>query len=71
MKFSDRYVPNLLKSLRTQKIVYICCGEDHTAALTKVLYSCKTFFINIYGSYFVISEYLNNMYIETLRVIDV
>uniref|UniRef100_A0A452RZQ1 Probable E3 ubiquitin-protein ligase HERC4 n=1 Tax=Ursus americanus TaxID=9643 RepID=A0A452RZQ1_URSAM len=33
---NDRYVPNLLKSLRTQKIVYICCGEDHTAALTKV-----------------------------------
>ncbi|XP_019299869.1 probable E3 ubiquitin-protein ligase HERC4 isoform X6 [Panthera pardus] len=32
---NDRYVPNLLKSLRTQKIVYICCGEDHTAALTK------------------------------------
>uniref|UniRef100_A0A452RZX2 Probable E3 ubiquitin-protein ligase HERC4 n=1 Tax=Ursus americanus TaxID=9643 RepID=A0A452RZX2_URSAM len=39
---NDRYVPNLLKSLRTQKIVYICCGEDHTAALTKVLYSYKT-----------------------------
>ncbi|XP_025774233.1 probable E3 ubiquitin-protein ligase HERC4 isoform X3 [Puma concolor] len=32
---NDRYVPTLLKSLRTQKIVYICCGEDHTAALTK------------------------------------
>ncbi|ERE89328.1 putative E3 ubiquitin-protein ligase HERC4 isoform 1 [Cricetulus griseus] len=32
---NDRYVPNLLKSLRSQKIVYICCGEDHTAALTK------------------------------------
>ncbi|XP_078269385.1 putative E3 ubiquitin-protein ligase HERC4 isoform X2 [Rhinoraja longicauda] len=31
----DRYVPALLKSLRTQKIVYICCGEDHTATLTK------------------------------------
>ncbi|GCB64177.1 probable E3 ubiquitin-protein ligase HERC4 isoform X1 [Scyliorhinus torazame] len=31
----DRYVPALLKSLRTQKIVYVCCGEDHTAALTK------------------------------------
>ncbi|XP_072095264.1 probable E3 ubiquitin-protein ligase HERC4 isoform X2 [Mobula birostris] len=31
----DRYVPARLKSLRTQKIVYICCGEDHTAALTK------------------------------------
>ncbi|XP_006630787.1 probable E3 ubiquitin-protein ligase HERC4 isoform X1 [Lepisosteus oculatus] len=32
---NDKYVPVLLKSLRTQKIVYICCGEDHTAALTK------------------------------------
>ncbi|XP_038599484.1 probable E3 ubiquitin-protein ligase HERC4 isoform X2 [Tachyglossus aculeatus] len=32
---NDKYVPNLLKSLRSQKIVYICCGEDHTAALTK------------------------------------
>uniref|UniRef100_A0A4W3GD99 HECT and RLD domain containing E3 ubiquitin protein ligase 4 n=1 Tax=Callorhinchus milii TaxID=7868 RepID=A0A4W3GD99_CALMI len=32
----DRHVPTLLKSLRTQKVVYICCGEDHTATLTKV-----------------------------------
>ncbi|XP_067408714.1 probable E3 ubiquitin-protein ligase HERC4 isoform X3 [Emydura macquarii macquarii] len=32
---NDRYVPNLLKSLRSQKIIHICCGEDHTAALTK------------------------------------
>ncbi|XP_077206908.1 putative E3 ubiquitin-protein ligase HERC4 isoform X2 [Paroedura picta] len=32
---NDRYVPNLLKSLRSHKIVYISCGEDHTAALTK------------------------------------
>ncbi|XP_075072549.1 putative E3 ubiquitin-protein ligase HERC4 isoform X2 [Mixophyes fleayi] len=32
---SDRSVPCLLKSLRSQKIVHICCGEDHTAALTK------------------------------------
>ncbi|KAM8924385.1 putative E3 ubiquitin-protein ligase HERC4 isoform 3-T3 [Pelodytes ibericus] len=32
---TDRYIPVLLKSLRSQKIVYICCGEDHTAALTK------------------------------------
>ncbi|KAF7247412.1 putative E3 ubiquitin-protein ligase HERC4 [Varanus komodoensis] len=32
---NDRYVPNLLKSLRSQKIVYISCGEDHTATLTK------------------------------------
>ncbi|XP_063291143.1 probable E3 ubiquitin-protein ligase HERC4 isoform X2 [Pelobates fuscus] len=32
---SDRYVPALLKSLRSQKIVHICGGEDHTAALTK------------------------------------
>ncbi|XP_058666885.1 probable E3 ubiquitin-protein ligase HERC4 isoform X2 [Ammospiza caudacuta] len=32
---TDRYVPTLLKSLRSQKVVHICCGEDHTAALTK------------------------------------
>ncbi|NXX87159.1 HERC4 ligase, partial [Urocolius indicus] len=32
---NDRYFPTLLKSLRTQKVVHICCGEDHTAALTK------------------------------------
>uniref|UniRef100_A0A8C5PTZ4 HECT and RLD domain containing E3 ubiquitin protein ligase 4 n=1 Tax=Leptobrachium leishanense TaxID=445787 RepID=A0A8C5PTZ4_9ANUR len=32
---TDRFAPALLKSLRSQKIVHICCGEDHTAALTK------------------------------------
>ncbi|XP_066549471.1 probable E3 ubiquitin-protein ligase HERC4 isoform X1 [Amia ocellicauda] len=32
---NDRYVPVLLKSLRSQRVVYISCGEDHTAALTK------------------------------------
>ncbi|XP_051779370.1 probable E3 ubiquitin-protein ligase HERC4 isoform X1 [Erpetoichthys calabaricus] len=32
---TDRYAPVLLKSLRTQKVIYVCCGEDHTAALTK------------------------------------
>ncbi|XP_029465562.1 probable E3 ubiquitin-protein ligase HERC4 isoform X2 [Rhinatrema bivittatum] len=31
----DKYYPVLLKSLRSQKIVHISCGEDHTAALTK------------------------------------
>ncbi|XP_043916330.1 probable E3 ubiquitin-protein ligase HERC3 [Protopterus annectens] len=31
----DRDVPCHVKSLRTQKIVYISCGEEHTAALTK------------------------------------
>lgn len=31
----DRSCPCLLKSLRSQKIVHISCGEDHTAALTK------------------------------------
>ncbi|XP_048383534.1 probable E3 ubiquitin-protein ligase HERC3 isoform X4 [Stegostoma tigrinum] len=31
----DRDVPNHVKFLRTQKIVYISCGEEHTAALTK------------------------------------
>ncbi|KAJ8248211.1 hypothetical protein GJAV_G00239610 [Gymnothorax javanicus] len=32
---NDRHSPVLLKSLRSQRVVYICCGEDHTAALTK------------------------------------
>lgn len=32
---NDRYFPSLLKSLRSQRVVYICCGEDHTAVLTK------------------------------------
>uniref|UniRef100_UPI00358F9D47 probable E3 ubiquitin-protein ligase HERC4 n=1 Tax=Myxine glutinosa TaxID=7769 RepID=UPI00358F9D47 len=31
----DRFYPVLLKSLRTQKVVHVCCGEDHTTALTK------------------------------------
>ncbi|XP_051503790.1 probable E3 ubiquitin-protein ligase HERC4 isoform X3 [Myxocyprinus asiaticus] len=31
----DRYFPALLKTLRSQRVVYVCCGEDHTAALTK------------------------------------
>ncbi|XP_069086869.1 probable E3 ubiquitin-protein ligase HERC4 [Pleurodeles waltl] len=31
----DRYAPALLKSLRSQKIIFVSCGEDHTAALTK------------------------------------
>ncbi|CAN7938426.1 unnamed protein product [Ixodes hexagonus] len=30
----DRYHPIVLKALRSQKIKYICCGENHTAALT-------------------------------------
>ncbi|KAF3708453.1 putative E3 ubiquitin-protein ligase HERC4 [Channa argus] len=33
---SDRYFPTLLKSLRSQRVIYISCGEDHTAALTKL-----------------------------------
>ncbi|XP_072293208.1 probable E3 ubiquitin-protein ligase HERC4 isoform X2 [Eucyclogobius newberryi] len=32
---NNRYFPALLKSLRSQRVVYICCGEDHTAVLTK------------------------------------
>lgn len=32
----DRCFPALLKTLRSQRVVYVCCGEDHTAALTKV-----------------------------------
>uniref|UniRef100_A0A673FTS5 Probable E3 ubiquitin-protein ligase HERC3 n=1 Tax=Sinocyclocheilus rhinocerous TaxID=307959 RepID=A0A673FTS5_9TELE len=33
----DRAVPCHIKFLRSQKVVYISCGEEHTAALTKVL----------------------------------
>ncbi|KAL0964222.1 hypothetical protein UPYG_G00321040 [Umbra pygmaea] len=32
---NDRYYPALLKSLRSQRVIYVCCGEDHSAALTK------------------------------------
>ncbi|XP_037533808.1 probable E3 ubiquitin-protein ligase HERC4 [Nematolebias whitei] len=32
---NDRCHPVLLKSLRSQKVIYVSCGEDHTAALTK------------------------------------
>uniref|UniRef100_A0AAQ5X3W4 HECT domain-containing protein n=1 Tax=Amphiprion ocellaris TaxID=80972 RepID=A0AAQ5X3W4_AMPOC len=35
---NDRYFPALLKSLRSQRVIYISCGEDHTAALTKLSY---------------------------------
>ncbi|XP_069546096.1 probable E3 ubiquitin-protein ligase HERC4 isoform X5 [Brachyistius frenatus] len=33
---NDRGFPALLKSLRSQRVIYISCGEDHTAALTKL-----------------------------------
>ncbi|KAM8852464.1 putative E3 ubiquitin-protein ligase HERC4 isoform 2-T2 [Synchiropus picturatus] len=33
---NDRSFPTLLKSLRSQRVIYISCGEDHTAALTKL-----------------------------------
>uniref|UniRef100_G3NHN5 HECT domain-containing protein n=1 Tax=Gasterosteus aculeatus aculeatus TaxID=481459 RepID=G3NHN5_GASAC len=33
---NDRFFPSLLKSLRSQRVIYISCGEDHTAALTKL-----------------------------------
>ncbi|XP_055358189.1 probable E3 ubiquitin-protein ligase HERC4 isoform X3 [Betta splendens] len=32
---NDRHFPTLLKSLRSQRVIYVSCGEDHTAALTK------------------------------------
>ncbi|MEQ2187365.1 hypothetical protein GOODEAATRI_003978 [Goodea atripinnis] len=32
----DRAVPCHIKFLRSQKVVYISCGDEHTAALTKV-----------------------------------
>lgn len=33
---TDRSVPCHIKFLRSQKVVYISCGDEHTAALTKV-----------------------------------
>uniref|UniRef100_A0A3P9MXW6 HECT and RLD domain containing E3 ubiquitin protein ligase 4 n=1 Tax=Poecilia reticulata TaxID=8081 RepID=A0A3P9MXW6_POERE len=33
---NDRCFPTLLKSLRSQRVIYVSCGEDHTAVLTKV-----------------------------------
>lgn len=35
---SDRWFPALLKSLRSQRVIFVSCGEDHTAALTKLSY---------------------------------
>ncbi|XP_017279852.1 probable E3 ubiquitin-protein ligase HERC4 [Kryptolebias marmoratus] len=32
---NDRPYPALLKSLRSHRVIYVSCGEDHTAALTK------------------------------------
>ena len=34
--FTDRFFPTLVKTLRSQAVSYVCCGEDHTVALTKV-----------------------------------
>ncbi|XP_051937211.1 probable E3 ubiquitin-protein ligase HERC4 isoform X2 [Hippocampus zosterae] len=33
---NDRCFPTLLKSLRSQRVIFVSCGEDHTAALTKL-----------------------------------
>uniref|UniRef100_A0A669C5C7 HECT and RLD domain containing E3 ubiquitin protein ligase 4 n=1 Tax=Oreochromis niloticus TaxID=8128 RepID=A0A669C5C7_ORENI len=46
---NDRYFPALLKSLRSQRVIYICCGEDHTAALTKLSWGVFTFGAGGYG----------------------
>ena len=31
----DRFYPTQLKSLRSQRVAYLSCGMDHTAALTR------------------------------------
>uniref|UniRef100_A0A2C9LBH7 HECT domain-containing protein n=1 Tax=Biomphalaria glabrata TaxID=6526 RepID=A0A2C9LBH7_BIOGL len=31
----DHYSPNQCRPLRNERIKYICCGENHTACLTK------------------------------------
>lgn len=47
--FADRHFPSLLKSLRSQRVTYISCGEDHTAALTKL--SCELCYYRWYMCY--------------------
>uniref|UniRef100_A0A8C5H7T1 HECT domain-containing protein n=1 Tax=Gouania willdenowi TaxID=441366 RepID=A0A8C5H7T1_GOUWI len=46
---NDHHYPSLLKSLRSQKVVYVSCGEDHTAALTKLSGGVFTFGAGGYG----------------------
>lgn len=36
LSYPDRESPCHVKLLRSQKVVYISCGEEHTAVLTKV-----------------------------------
>ena len=33
---ADKFYPTLCKSLRSQKVTYVSCGENFTAVLTKV-----------------------------------
>lgn len=49
--FSDRCYPVQLKSLRSQRVMYISCGEDHTVALTKVSYILSIYTYSIYLQY--------------------
>ena len=35
MIFLDRDVPTLVRSLRSKYVTYVCCGDNHTAVLTK------------------------------------
>lgn len=44
---NDRSYPTLLKSLRSQRVIYVSCGEDHTAALTKLSYIVFDYLINL------------------------
>lgn len=56
----DRAVPCHIKFLRSQKVVYISCGDEHTAALTKVctqLHSTQcSIEIHIFKIYFTTSD---------------
>ena len=45
MSIVGRSLPTLVTSLPRQHICYVACGEDHSAALTKVRCS-RTFFVN-------------------------
>uniref|UniRef100_A0A671XKK8 HECT and RLD domain containing E3 ubiquitin protein ligase 4 n=1 Tax=Sparus aurata TaxID=8175 RepID=A0A671XKK8_SPAAU len=63
---NDRCFPALLKSLRSQRVIYISCGEDHTAALTK-LRGVFTFGAGGYGQ---LGHYSTNHEINPRKVFE-
>ena len=37
----DRFMPTLMKSLRSHQVRHVVCGENHTVVLTEVRQCCK------------------------------